>query len=343
MLTIDTVGRDIIEKILPLTLEEYALIPKWYTQVFGEAKVSDHPTHSTGTDFVACIEAVMPEDERSVMHDAPMGDIKASYKWIVKNREIDAYVPIEENALEDLMAGNIETFASAISKPLATAFHEKIEQFHWDLFNYGAFAAGHWQFENDVSGGAPGVDSIEDSSGLFIYDGQPWFSASHPMSGATGTLSNFNAASALTVANLKAAITAYNFTNARDNANNKIRRKANILMVSENLQWTAEEILNSANIPYEISNTANVVAKNITTLLINPWITDADAWFVGSSDFTGLTSIYHPNYPPQGEFAIPYKLSFEKLDGKSVLRAKARLGAGITNWRGWDAYNLATS
>jgi len=88
------------------------------------------------------------------------------------------------------------------------------------------------------------------------YDGVSTFNAAHTLANATQTNSNL-ATGALTPANLKLALTLARDT--RDEANLKEMVRANQLIVGQNLEWTANEVLNSGRQALEFSNTANVL------------------------------------------------------------------------------------
>lgn len=113
------------------------------------------------------------------------------------------------------------------------------------------------------------------------YDGVPFFSASHPLANAKGSALNSNLATgALTPDNLKAALTLLRDT--RDEAGLKIMARADQLVVGQNLEWTANEILSSAKQAGEFSNTANVLPNMDIMVLdyIDGSVTYPNMWAV---------------------------------------------------------------
>lgn len=342
MFTIDQVGKEVIERALPIAFETYEGLPKLYQTIY-DVEPSEHPTHSTGQDFNLNVESVW--DDEAMSDSSVSARMEAGYKWVIRNNTLNASFEVSQQAIEDIQTiGQIEALAAKVAPEIAKDFNRKIEQRHWDIINYGAYSAGHMYFSNGVTNELPNLDAVEDRYPLKIYDGQPFFSASHPMSSATGTLSNFTASGALNPTNLKAALTAYNSTNAYDNAGNRIRRRANTLIVPPALEFTARETLESINQPFATVNTKNVLRDYTAwNLVICPYLRSSTAWMIADSEMSGLLSIFHPEYPQFGEYAVPFKLEWEKTGNKYTLYARSRVGMGVTNWRKIHAIGLSTS
>lgn len=111
------------------------------------------------------------------------------------------------------------------------------------------------------------------------YDGQNFFSASHS-EGSSGTQSNLGT-TALSATNLKTAIT--NFENLLDDQGKPFGVIADTLVIPPALKWTAMELLNSSFYPEEGTTTAKLatnVLQGALKLVVSPYITDTDSWFL---------------------------------------------------------------
>jgi phage major head subunit gpT-like protein len=128
-------------------------------------------------------------------------------------------------------------------------------------------------------------------AGVFIngfqasgYDGPdsvPLFSVSHPRNPdeASTVHANKPATDAdLTVSSLKAGIT--NFEKTKDERGLNIQLRPRKLLIPVDLDFTADEILQSALEPYIAENTKNVLAGRGLGKVVNHYLTDPDAWFL---------------------------------------------------------------
>jgi len=107
------------------------------------------------------------------------------------------------------------------------------------------------------------------------YDGVALFSASHPLIDSASTCSNL-LSGALTDANLKSGITTMRQT--VDEAGVQIACKPKKLIVPNELEFTAKQILMSVNVAGEMSNTKNTLPS--LELLVMDYLTSATAWFL---------------------------------------------------------------
>lgn len=111
-------------------------------------------------------------------------------------------------------------------------------------------------------------------------DGEPLFSTDHPLAGqAGGTNANtFSTARALSHSSLKEAITALKRTKADDAIFSPITPK--ILLVPDQLEHRALEILGTATTPYSADNTTNVLAGKGLQVVTWSYLNDEDNWFL---------------------------------------------------------------
>lgn len=337
MITEVAFGEEVLSKVYEFAFEEYDRLPKIFTQIF-DVEPSAQNGWLLGNDSVMDITAKFD--------DAPGGTVRGrvveGYPFQISVRDLRATLDIKENTIEDLGEGDVDAWAQRLGRAAAQSFVAEMEEFHAAFFNYGAWAAGWWVFENIGHGG---INPLDDSSGDLIYDGKAFFATDHPMKAHPGSLQNYTASAPLTVANLKAELIKFQSTYAYDNAYRKIRRRAQMLMVPTALEYTAQEILTSANIPYEMTNTANVLSGTLQ-LVVNPYLTDSDGWFIGTKMIPGLVSIYHPNYPPMtADMPMPFRIEQPRKveTGMYQIDLKTRIGAGVRNWRSWHACNIAST
>lgn len=111
------------------------------------------------------------------------------------------------------------------------------------------------------------------------YDGQYFFDTDHA-SGESGTQSN-KGTSALEASSLQAAITA--MMKFKDDRGRALGVTPDLLVVPPDLQWAAMELLESTYWPEEGSSTAKLssnVLKGKLDLLVSPYLTDPNDWFV---------------------------------------------------------------
>lgn len=118
-------------------------------------------------------------------------------------------------------------------------------------------------------------------------DGVSLGNASHPLVGG-GTYSNTLATAAdLTETSLEQAIT--DLRNYVDDQSLKIMVMPKMLVVPPALEWTARKILETTAKVGSADNDKNVVRGSITGLVVSPYLTDTDAWFITTDVPKGLT------------------------------------------------------
>lgn len=129
------------------------------------------------------------------------------------------------------------------------------------------------------------------------YDGKTFFADDHNES---GTNQDNKGSSALSVAALKAAITAMEkFT---DDKGDPMGITPTHLIVPPDLRWTAMEILDSQYYPEEGTTTAKL-AKNVVQgalkLVVSPYLTDTNNWYLISVSDVVKPLIWQNRLDPQ--------------------------------------------
>jgi len=141
----------------------------------------------------------------------------------------------------------------------------------YDEFIFGLIAEG---FNTTGSSG-----SYFEDKDVTCYDGKAFFATNHS-EGLSGTQSN-KGTSALGVSSLKTAITS--MKRIKNDQGKIMGIRPNLLVVPSDLEFTAREILQSQYYPEEGSTTAKLatnVLKGVLDLLVTPYLTDTNNWFL---------------------------------------------------------------
>ncbi|MHB1418472.1 MAG: phage major capsid protein [Bacillota bacterium] len=101
-------------------------------------------------------------------------------------------------------------------------------------------------------------------------DGKALFHADHKNLGAA----------ALAEGSLTAGITA--MRNQTDEKGNKVVVEPKLLIVPNELEWTGRKLLHDGGVPGTANNDRNVVAQVGLQLMVAPWLTDANDWYLAA-------------------------------------------------------------
>jgi phage major head subunit gpT-like protein len=187
-----------------------------------------------------------PEGEAISYDDFIQGPTK---RWSHVTRALG--VRITEEMIEDSLYPDIPSEMSDMTKELGRSARETIEILVHDAYNGVTKTAG---------------------------DGLAIFSDTHTKLGG-GTWSNLlTPAADLTATSLKAGI--QNLENTTDDRSKQQVIRPKTLMVAPAFEWTARELLNSAYDPESANNAVNSIQSRNLQLLVNPYLTDDDAWFL---------------------------------------------------------------
>lgn len=298
--------------------EAYPDVPPKHESIFEVVKSENaYEQFSSAIGLGQLLEKPEGEDLKA---DAPM----ESYTIVCKNRTFGRLVRFSYETVKDvkkiknMVAESVGTWGRQL--PITK------DLFYADIFNKGALTAGDSVFNNTIS------QVVTDASGNLIYDGQPFFSDSHPNKVGV-TFDNYNSANALSAANLRSAYETYTQTNNRDERGAVIELTPDVLLIPPALKFTAQEILESTLVPYVTNNTQNVL-KSILPIMEWAHLTDTDGWFIGklqsglmATDREDVTLDFWQDETSKDYFA-------------SIL---TRFGGCVTNWRYWLANNIASS
>lgn len=153
------------------------------------------------------------------------------------------------------------------------------------------------------------------------YDGVSLFNNSHPLTDSASTCDNL-ASGALTYANLKSALTL--MRQQVNEAGIQIVCIPDKLIVPNELEFTAKEILNSTKVAGELSNTETQTPG--LKLVVMDYLTSSTAWFLQAKGIENLVYKWRER-PWFDSQVIPKKVD-------RFFFGFMRACAGYRNWRG---------
>lgn len=157
-------------------------------------------------------------------------------------------------------------------------------------------------------------------------DGKALFATDHPLAGAGGgTAANtFGTTRALSHAALKEAMTALKRTKADDDIFSPI--VPSILLVPDDLEYRAREILGATNTPYSADNTPNVISNSVEVVAWS-YLNDSDNWFL-LADKSQTRMRYFERWAME-------QVMKDRVENQSMVHlAFERYSYGWSDWRG---------
>lgn len=268
--------------------------PELYSKVFN---VKDS---KRATEYVTAMSGVAMPSTKAEGSDMTYDDPKQLYDGSVSHTTYAQGIRLTMEALQD---DEYNVLGEKLFRSMGRGFAQRVETEAWNVFNR-AFTAGYT---------GP--------------DGVVLCATTHPKNPdeATTYISNRLATdSDLSVSTLKTMLT--NFKNMTDERALKFTQVPKYLIVPTDLEWTAKEILTSAQEPYVADNTNNVL-QNSLELLVVPYLTDTDAWFIASDKADHTLNFFW-----RMKFTIDRDNDFDSRDAKygAVMRFS-------TYWeKGWQ-------
>jgi len=229
----------------------------------------------------------------------PLGILEHNYT--IRNKTWESSIAVERAAIEDDKYGQIRIRVMS----LAREAKRHVDELVFSLLKSGFIAK--------------------------CYDGHSFFDTDHS-EGDSGAQSN-KGTSALDAAALQAAITA--MMKFKDDRGKVLGVTPDLLVVPPDLQWTAMELLESTYWPGEgkvTANTASNVLKGKLDLVVSPYLTDTNDWFVLSTKGVVKPIILQSRTPV--EFAA---LEADSESGfmrdQYIYGVRARYNAGYGLWQ----------
>ena len=156
------------------------------------------------------------------------------------------------------------------------------------------------------------------------YDSKPLCANDHPRSRTDSTAVDNSLALALTADNLETAVTTMQAF--KDDIGEEIVIMPDTLIVPRSLRKTALEIVGSDRQPDNANNAINVQA-NMWNVIVDPYLTDSNAWFIVDSALSRRYLKWYDRITP--EFAGTQ--DFDTMIWK--YRGYMRYGYGWSDWR----------
>lgn len=184
------------------------------------------------------------------------------HNFTIANRDFEASIAVDRNAIEDEQYGQIEVRV----KELASEAVRFFDELAFTLMGQGINTTGT-------------AGTIYDGVTLTCYDGKAFFATNHA-EGDSGTQSN-RGSTALSASALQTAITA--MKKFKNDKGKPAHVRPNLLVVPADLEWEAKELLNSQYYPEEGTTTTKMatnVLKGSLDLLVNDYLTDTNNWYL---------------------------------------------------------------
>lgn len=294
--------------------EKYDTEPIQWSKVWQEKPIDGAYDQSTSLVDMEEYEET-PETEGYNFRSGVEG-----YTSIGKPRTFTSGREYTEEAIEDQqkVGNDIKAYCSGWGR----GKNRTQDKFFANFYNYGGLTAGNDIFDGSVT------NVITDASGKGIYDGTaaspvPWFveAASHTSIGK-GTYGNGKSLS-FSAENLETLYKLMTDTNSYNENDERINIIPDYIMYPTALQFEVRRVLESTLIPGKGNNDTNVL-QNILEPIMNPYLTNAEAFFIGKKK--------------KGKIALMrrgVKMGFyhdeDKRRWKGV--SSLRFGGYINNWR----------
>ena len=190
----------------------------------------------------------------------PQGMLEHNFTII--NRDFEASLAVDKNAIDDDQYGQIEVRISELATEAVRFFGELA----FTLISQGTATTGT-------------AGSIYDGVTISCYDGKAYFATNHS-EGDSGTQSN-EGTSEFGSANIQTAVSA--MKRLKNDKGKPAGVKPNLLVVPTELEWSAKELLNSSYYPDEGATTTKLatnVLKGAFNLIVTEYLTDSDNWYL---------------------------------------------------------------
>lgn len=302
--------------------ETYDQLPKVYPSLFEERNITS--AYEKETSAIGMGKLSERKEGADIISSNPM----EGFTVIGKARTFSDGFEITMEMDEDTPPEKIANFARSVAQTWAEGTVNTQETFAAQFFNYGGYTSGHDTFNNTITG------VIDDASGDLCYDGKPFFNLSGNTRSSKGGGTYYNGtANALTVANIQTAYNLMTNTNNRNERDELISIKPNVLLHPPSLRFTAKSVLENE----WVGGSANLdinVAKSLVQPIEWQYLTDTDAWFLGVAK-KGLVWLNR---------RIPVIEYYRDPKSKKLfVTIDARWGAYVQNWRFWQGNAFSTS
>jgi len=274
---------------------------------------------------------VVMEKYRSKPDALPMiFNIDTSDKWGEQSTSITGFglVPqAGENAdveFDDVLQGYDKTYTHNLYKLAFRISKETIDDEKWGLIRKASQALGRSMFNTRQIQGAS-VFNNGFNAGFAGPDGVALFSTSHPLVGG-GTASNtLSVAADLDVTSLRQAI--QQFEETVDDRGLLLNIMPRYLLIPNELQWDAEELLKSMLRPDTAENAINAFQMKNLEYMIFHYLTDDDSWFI-------LSELDEHSLRWWEREEVNTSSDYNWMADASLTKIRNRFSFGWDDWRG---------
>lgn len=227
--------------------------------LFGQGTLSRHKETTVGIGNMPTSNFNFKKHGRTQYSGLEQGFSK---DWIAE--KFKGGIQVDRDLIEDLLDNNAPIPRSLTENPKAVgdALEVFCEQVAAEIFNY-AFTD---------SGTTPNGFSIAGPDAVGLC------STAHPLSPTNASTQSNEYTYDLTVDNLDTVVVAMEGTT--DDQGNRIGVVPDTLLVPPGLRRKARTIVESVNEPGHANNDKNVVGDYIQNVIVWPYLTDSNAWFV---------------------------------------------------------------
>lgn len=232
---------------------EFGQYPEFYTQLFQVKQTDRSIMQTTQLSGVGLLSFIGEAENIS------MDMIVQGFDKTFKPRKFGLAIPTTDEMVKDDKWGLVNSAHQSLSRSLK----ETIEIQASRIFNY-AFATAYG-----------------DGSSALGPDGKRLCATDHPLVKSGGVQSNTSTAADLSYTSLQYGLT--DFETMRDAAGLLHRVPAATLLVAPANRWVAAEVLRSPDRPdtaNRATNTLSSALDGLPRMIVNPYLTDPDAWFL---------------------------------------------------------------
>ncbi|HHE41422.1 MAG TPA: hypothetical protein ENL12_02090 [Dehalococcoidia bacterium] len=318
-----TQAPELVERVMyPLMFDTYDSLPAHYTAIADVKPVTAEVLYGDRGDVLTNVgRPVFTEDGKEV--DAT--EFGSGWSWRIKVGVLKRRIEIPRRLFEAANGiARVTSLLTDTAKAWGEYYRNAKDGFVAQQFMEGMLTAGSLVFDGSFP-------NEPDPFPKFIYDGGPWFDDAHPLSASADLLSNIDATRTLDTAGLEAAVTQFQTGAALDERGERINLKADTLLVGSDLQFTAQVLLESAQLPGGVNNDINTMQGRLN-VVVNPFLTATGAWWLGAAK---------KGYRVYDQGAPLLEQQYEAKRQVFHIVSYSGFGAGVTNWRYWQSNNKA--
>jgi hypothetical protein len=196
--------------------------------------------------------------------------------------------------------------------------------------------AGDWlafsaRYVEEGQAAGPFNNGFTATTGELTPDGLSFFNTAHTLK-AGGTAKNRPSVDAdLSATSLQQALIDWQ-TDQKDEAGH-LAMPVNdlVLLVPPGLEFVADRLINSVGLPGSSDNDRNPIkARRSWTIVVNPRLTDTDAWFIGAGDKSRHALTFYRRVSPTLD-----PMAIDPRTKNRIFTMRHRFSRGAWAWQGW--------